>query len=220
MAAPGYYALIPASVRYDNELKPNAKLLYGEITALCNAEGYCWADNDYFAQLYDVNIKTISRWISQLRDRDYIEVEILHNSGNKRRITIDKKVTTSCRKDHDLVTERALASDEKSTPIKENTTYNNTINREGEPLEFLEKTYPSVFERLMMKYKSRLGNDFKLVCDDYNAKVKKENLDFKSNVLEGRFEQLANNWIRNKPQFAANNTAPETVAPYHSKKII
>ena len=40
---PGYFSVIPANVMYDVELCPNAKLLYGEITALCNKKGYCWA---------------------------------------------------------------------------------------------------------------------------------------------------------------------------------
>ena len=37
------YSVIPARVRDDHTLRPNAKLLYGELSALAQAEGYCWA---------------------------------------------------------------------------------------------------------------------------------------------------------------------------------
>ena len=64
---PNYYAILPSSVRYDNRLKANEKLLYSEITALSNKTGLCYATNKYFADLYEVEIETISRWISHLK---------------------------------------------------------------------------------------------------------------------------------------------------------
>ena len=36
-----YYAMIPAYIRYNNQLKFAERLMYGEITALSNKEGYC-----------------------------------------------------------------------------------------------------------------------------------------------------------------------------------
>ena len=85
---PNYYAIIPANVRYDKTLRPNAKLLYGEITALSNKEGCCWATNSYFANLYDVDSNTISKWISQLNNKGYITISFTYKENKE----IDKRI--------------------------------------------------------------------------------------------------------------------------------
>jgi len=80
---PSYYAVIPASVRYDKNVPAGAKLLYGEISSLCNKEGYCWAGNEYFAKLYQTNEKTIRNWIGALRDAGHITVSFTYVTGKK-----------------------------------------------------------------------------------------------------------------------------------------
>ena len=78
-----YYAVLPANVRYDKNITPNAKLLYAEITALCNDKGYCWAGNAYFAELYGVTKTSISNWISSLQKNGYIEVRFIYKENSK-----------------------------------------------------------------------------------------------------------------------------------------
>jgi len=93
---PTYYAIIPASVRYSS-LKPNAKLLYGEITALSNKLGFCYATNNYFADLYNVSKNTISSWLSDLNKAGFIAIDIKRNSNKqivKRCIGITKIMDT------------------------------------------------------------------------------------------------------------------------------
>ena len=93
MENPNYYAVIPAKVRYDKELKANEKLLYGEISALSNKNGYCNAGNSYFAELYGVHKKTISDWITHLKNKEYVEVEIVYKDKEvvERRIYIETR---------------------------------------------------------------------------------------------------------------------------------
>lgn len=120
-----YYSIIPANVRYDKDLPPNAKLLYGEITALCNDKGYCWASNDYFATLYGVSKVSISNWISMLVKKGYISSEIIYKEGTKEILNRYLKLF------NDPIKEIF------NTPIKENfkdnnTYINNTLNNKEE----------------------------------------------------------------------------------------
>lgn len=82
---PAFYAVIPANVRYCKALEPNAKLLYGEITALSNREGYCWAGDQYFSELYEVDDRTIRRWLSSLEELGFIHRESFNQGFNKKR---------------------------------------------------------------------------------------------------------------------------------------
>ena len=127
----GYYAIIPANVRYDQRLPANAKLLYGEITALSNEKGYCWAGNDYFSVLYGVSKTSVSKWVSALRDSGYINVQVQYKEGTKqilhRYITlvndpIEEKLMTPIRKVKDPIEEKLIDNNTS------NNTNNNTMN--------------------------------------------------------------------------------------------
>ena len=91
-----YYAIIPANVRYDKNICANAKLLYGEITALCNEQGYCWARNKYFADLYGVSKTTISLWIKQLVDAGYILSQITYDVETKEILERSLSLPNTC----------------------------------------------------------------------------------------------------------------------------
>ena len=80
---PNYFAIIPAEVRYDSDLKDKAKLLYGEIVALSNKDGVCYASNKYFADLYDITITTVSLLIKDLIEKGYLESEFSYKENSK-----------------------------------------------------------------------------------------------------------------------------------------
>ena len=39
---------------------------------MSNKEGFCWANNQYFAELYETTTRTIQRQLNQLEDKGYI----------------------------------------------------------------------------------------------------------------------------------------------------
>lgn len=114
---PGYYAIVPANVRYDDRLKANEKLLYGEITALSSANGICWASNGYFAKLYNVNKVTISNWINKLIKIGYISSELVYKENSKE---IDKRILRISQNINTPINKNI------NTPINKNIKDNNT----------------------------------------------------------------------------------------------
>ena len=140
MEQPSYYSILTAAVRYDQDLTPNAKLLYSEITALSNKKGKCWASNGYFAKLYKVSNTSISKWIRQLAQKKYIEVKMLYVPGTKQ---IDKRMISVAPIEDNLnrpITKvkegvEVILNSPIEVKLKDNITSNNTTsnNRESKP---------------------------------------------------------------------------------------
>jgi hypothetical protein len=129
-STPNYYAVIPANVRYSDKISASAKLLFGEVSALCNKEGYCWASNRYFARNYNVNMRTVQRWLSELKKAGFIDIELdTQEESSERKIWI---------KTAQGVTKTVPPHDESVIPpYDKNATHNNTrvnnINNSSEP---------------------------------------------------------------------------------------
>ncbi len=134
-----FYAIIPANVRYDKNLKANEKLMYGELTALSNEKGYCWASNGYFSELYGVSKQSISVWINSLQKNGYITIELLRKGKEivKRKITINT-VGVSSKVDEPI--NKTLTTYQDN--LKENNTYNNTVKNTMGKFEKFWKAYP------------------------------------------------------------------------------
>lgn len=67
------YSILPAHVRYNRTLSPQAVLLYGEIAASANAYGICDENNASFASLLAVDSRTITRLLGQLMESGHIQ---------------------------------------------------------------------------------------------------------------------------------------------------
>lgn len=121
---PNYIGIIPAEVRYDESLTSNLKLLYAEITSLTQVEGYCWANNAYFAKLFGVSEKTIKRWLKTLEENQYIERELQYDEKG----SISRRIIRLC-----ITAKRECSTKKLSTICDQNSQLSkNCVNSENE----------------------------------------------------------------------------------------
>ena len=89
--SPAYWSVITADVRYDKSLSSSQKILFAEITSLQQSSGICWASNNYFAKLYDVDPSTVSKWVKGLEEKGYICIKYVYEGKNIKERHIELK---------------------------------------------------------------------------------------------------------------------------------
>ena len=82
--------ILPNSILGDNNITPLERLLLISILSLCKQKGYCWATNEYFAELFNVRKQTISKSISSLSKNNYIELKFDNSEKNNSKRIIKK----------------------------------------------------------------------------------------------------------------------------------
>jgi hypothetical protein len=135
---PNYFAIIPADVRYAN-IPGIAKLLYAEITALCNKKGFCWATNGYFANLYKVSERTVQRALVVLQDNNFIKVSFdTSGATNSRKIYIVGVTKLSWGGDKIVIGGGDKIVIHNNTSINSKVNNTNTISKTGNVIPVLE----------------------------------------------------------------------------------
>ena len=147
---PGYWAVLPAAVRYDQELSSSAKLLYAEISALTGETGYCFARNAYFENLYGLSERTVSRLIKDLAERGYLRIE--DGSGGKETRKLYAGVNPlAAPPDKNVGTPRQKCLPSPDKNVGEN---NRTNKKENNPPKAPQGAAwePELFERFWLAY--------------------------------------------------------------------
>lgn len=141
---------IPKEIWLADDIGWSAKLLLVEIDSLAK-NGECFATNEYFGQFFSLSKDRISKLISELREKGYVEVNIIYKDDSKQ---IDKRLITTTgyrRKCLQGIVESAdtTIGTNDDTPIGENAEDNNTssintsfINTDNKSIEDLDNPPP------------------------------------------------------------------------------
>lgn len=169
----GYYAIIPATVLFNENLRANEKLLYAVITALSNKEGYCFASNSYLGNLFNAKAHTISEWVSHLSKLGFVYVDIVRNEKNeiiRRRIyPNDTPYTINKTYPYSINTTEGM-----SQKPQDNIISINKIDRLFNYIIKKEKQIPNEFENFETEIIDIL-NKFEMVYTENSLQFMKEN---------------------------------------------
>lgn len=188
---------IPKEIWLNKDLTVMEKLFLVEIDSLDNENG-CFASNAYFSEFFGVSKGRCTQILKDLETKNYITIEVFRDGK-----VITKRVVRIL---NTLFRKLNTPSEKTKYPYLENaednnTSINNTIEREKRALDFLQKNKPIKFEQqFLMHYKSKI-KDFQKFCSDFNNTCDIEELPYKENVLFARLFKYADNWMHNQAKY-------------------
>lgn len=157
------FIIIPESIYRDERLSPRAVLLYGLVLSL-SQNGFCWANNRFFAERLGVSKDRISRIVSELAAHGFVRLSPDPDSGTRRiyplvenATGVGKKANTPCQ--------------EHQTPLGENADHRlyQDHNLEDAPTKRKRFQPPTIEE--VRSYCLERGNSVNAerFCDYYTA---------------------------------------------------
>ena len=177
-------AVIPARFIIAKDISSTQKLLLGLISSLSNLKGYCFASNDYLAQLLDSSKATISHSISDLEAKGYIGRIIYRNDKQQ----VEQRILTIVL---DKFTDIPLSENEYPLPLKkdippsknnkDNIKVNNKINNNNKELVFFSSDWEDLWN-VWIEYKK----------DEHRDKFKSKNTE---QVALNHLMKISNNDI-------------------------
>lgn len=189
------YAMCYNEWALDTDIKNELGLLC-IISSLCAERGYCYAGNEYFSKLFQVEEETVSRKIKKLTDKGYINV-VYRKRGCEiigREIRLIKKSTDDCQKNQPTIDKKVK---ENNTSIN-NTSINNYIVPDGIKEEFeaykqmrrmMKKPMTDYAVRMALKKLNKMSPDINVQKEILNQSVEHSWLglfpvkDFKQDTL-------------------------------------
>ncbi len=80
------FITIRVEILHDKNLTMSQKIILAEIEQLATLDAGCYASNKHFAEMIGSTKSSVSRTISELEKKGYIDIEIVNGSRNHERI--------------------------------------------------------------------------------------------------------------------------------------
>ena len=81
---------IPIEILTDEKLSDKEKIIYSIILYLSKENNYCYLTNKTISELLNISITKVSKLVNSLKDKKYIDIELIYKENSKQGKNNDK----------------------------------------------------------------------------------------------------------------------------------